>query len=68
MITMTASDLQSMKKVQQRMPFVRRGSEGYKVRLIDHEQLVAEYITNREQEDGQYCRHVPGGGGGGGEK
>ena len=48
------------------MPFVRRGSEGYdEVRLIVHEQLLAEYITNRAQEDGQYCRHVPGGGGGG---
>jgi hypothetical protein len=24
------------------MPFVRRGSEGYEVRSIDHEQLLAE--------------------------
>ena len=29
-------------KVRQRMPFVRRGSEGYEVRPIDHEQLLAE--------------------------
>jgi hypothetical protein len=59
MITMTASDLQSIKKVRQRMPFVRRGSEGYEVRLIDHEKLLAEYITNCAHEDEHYCRYVP---------
>jgi palmitoyltransferase len=46
-------------KVRQRMPFVRRGSEGYEVRPIDREQLLAEYITDRAQEDGHYCRYVP---------
>ena len=46
-------------KARQRMPFVRRGSEGYEVRPIDREQLLAEYITDRAQEDGHYCRYVP---------
>ena len=46
-------------KMRQRMPFVRRGSEGYEVRPIDREQLLAEYITDRAQEDGHYCRYVP---------
>jgi hypothetical protein len=32
-------------KVRQRMPFVRHGSEGYEVRPIDREQLLAEYIV-----------------------
>lgn len=41
------------------MPFVRRGSEGYEVRPIDREQLLAEYITDRAQEDGHYRRYVP---------
>jgi len=41
------------------MPFVRRGSEGYEVRPIDREQLLAEYITDRAQEDGHYSRYVP---------
>lgn len=44
---------------QQRVPFVRRGSEGYEVRPIDREQLLAEYITDRAQEDGHYYRYVP---------
>lgn len=46
-------------KVRQRMPFVRRGSEGYEVRPIDREQLLAEYIADRAQEDGYYYRYVP---------
>lgn len=46
-------------KVRQRMPFVRRGSEGYEVRPIDREQLLAEYIADRAQEDGHYYRYVP---------
>ena len=46
-------------KVRQRMPFVRRGSEGYEVRPINREQLLAEYITDRAQEDGHYYRYVP---------
>ena len=46
-------------KVRQRMPFVRRGSEGYEVRPIDREQLLAEYIADRAQEDGHYSRYVP---------
>jgi len=46
-------------KVRQRMPFVRRGSEGYEVRPIDREQLLAEYIVDRAQEDGHYSRYVP---------
>jgi len=41
------------------MPFVRRGSEGYEVRPIDREQLLAEYIADRAQEDGHYYRYVP---------
>jgi len=47
------------KEVRQRTPFVRRGSEGYEVRPIDREQLLAEYITVRAQEDGHYRRYVP---------
>lgn len=46
-------------KVRQRKPFVRRGSEGYEVRPIDREQLLAEYIADRAQEDGHYRRYVP---------
>src|SRR6266852_7066617 len=46
-------------KVRQRMPFVRRGSSGHAVRPIDREQLLAEYIAGRAQEDGYYCRYVP---------
>jgi hypothetical protein len=46
-------------KVRQRLPFVRRGSEGYEVRPIDREQLLAEYIADRAQENGHYYRYVP---------
>jgi len=38
---------------------VRRGSEGYEVRSIDREQLLAEYIASRGQETGHYQRYVP---------
>jgi hypothetical protein len=44
-------------KVRERMPFARRGSEGYEVRYGRlREQLLAEYITDRAQ---HYCRYVP---------
>ncbi len=47
-------------KLRQRaMPRVRRGSEGYEVRPIDREQLLAEYIESRAQETGHYRRYVP---------
>ena len=38
---------------------VRRGSEGYEVRPIDRESLLAEFIANRAQEEGHYRRYVP---------
>lgn len=38
---------------------VRRGSEGYEVRPIDREGLLAEFIANRAQEEGHYRRYVP---------
>jgi hypothetical protein len=38
---------------------VRRGSEGYEVRTIDREGLLAEFIANRAQEEGRYRRYVP---------
>ena len=38
---------------------VRRGSEGYEVRAIDREGLLAEYIASRAQEEGHYRRYVP---------
>jgi palmitoyltransferase len=38
---------------------VRRGSEGYEVRAIDRESLLAEFIANRGQEEGHYRRYVP---------
>lgn len=38
---------------------VRRGSEGYEVRPIDRESMLAEFITNRTQEEGHYRRYVP---------
>ena len=38
---------------------MRRGSEGYEVRSIDREQLLAEYIATRGQEAGHYRRYVP---------
>lgn len=38
---------------------VRRGSEGYEVRTIDREQLLAEFIQSRAQEEGHYRRYVP---------
>jgi len=41
------------------MARVRRGSEGYEVRSIDREQLLAEYIASRGQEAGRYRRYVP---------
>jgi palmitoyltransferase ZDHHC6 len=41
------------------MPRVRRGSEGYEVRSIDREQLLAEYIAGRGHEAGHYRRYVP---------
>lgn len=44
---------------QRRTAHVRRGSEGYEVRAIDREQLLAEYISSRGQEDGYYRRYVP---------
>jgi hypothetical protein len=36
-----------------------RESEGHEVRPINREQLLAEYITDRAQENGRYCRYVP---------
>lgn len=42
-----------------RAAHVRRGSEGYEVRSIDREQLLAEYIATRGQEAGHYQRYVP---------
>ncbi|KAH8993932.1 zf-DHHC-domain-containing protein [Lactarius akahatsu] len=36
---------------------VRRGSEGYEVRPIDREGLLAEFIANRSQEEGHYRRY-----------
>jgi palmitoyltransferase ZDHHC6 len=47
------------KRRQGPMPRVRRGSEGYEVRPIDREQLLAEYIESRAQEAGHYRRYVP---------
>jgi len=44
---------------QQRTAHVRRGSEGYEVQAIDREQLLAEYIASRGQEEGYYRRYVP---------
>jgi palmitoyltransferase ZDHHC6 len=41
------------------MARVRRGSEGYEVRSIDREQLLAEYIAHRGQESGHYHRYMP---------
>ena len=41
------------------MARVRRGSEGYEVRPIDREQLLAEYIASRGQEAGRYRRYAP---------
>lgn len=38
---------------------VRRGSEGYEVRPINREQLLAEFIATRGQETGHYRRYVP---------
>ena len=38
---------------------VRHGSEGYEVRSIDREQLLAEFIASRGQEAGHYHRYVP---------
>jgi len=38
---------------------VRRGSEGYEVRSIDREGLLAEFIASRAQEEGRYRRYVP---------
>ncbi|KAI9438436.1 zf-DHHC-domain-containing protein [Lactarius psammicola] len=38
---------------------VRRGSEGYEVRPIDREGLLAEFIASRGQEEGHYRRYVP---------
>lgn len=38
---------------------VRRGSQGYEVRAIDREQLLAEYIASRGQEAGYYRRYEP---------
>jgi palmitoyltransferase ZDHHC6 len=38
---------------------VRCGSEGYEVRPIDREQLLAEFIAGRGQEAGHYQRYVP---------
>ena len=38
---------------------VRRGSEGYEVRPIDRESMLAEFIANRTQEEGHYRRYVP---------
>jgi len=38
---------------------VRRGSEGYEVRTIDREGLLAEFIASRSQEEGRYRRYVP---------
>jgi len=38
---------------------VRRGSEGYEVRAIDREGLLAEFIASRAQEEGRYNRYVP---------
>jgi palmitoyltransferase len=42
-----------------RAAHVRHGSEGYEVRSIDREQLLAEYISTRGQEAGHYQRYVP---------
>lgn len=44
---------------RRRTAHVRRGSEGYEVRAIDREELLAEYIASRGQEDGYYRRYVP---------
>ena len=44
---------------QRRTTHVRHGSEGYEVRTIDREQLLAEYIASRGQEEGHYRRYVP---------
>jgi palmitoyltransferase ZDHHC6 len=44
---------------EREMPRVRRGSEGYEVRSIDREQLLAEFIANRSQEEGHYRRYAP---------
>lgn len=44
---------------QRRTAHVRHGSEGYEVRTIDREQLLAEYITSRGQEEGYYRRYSP---------
>jgi palmitoyltransferase len=46
-------------QLQRRVHHVRRGSEGYEVRPIDREQLLAEFIATRGQENGHYRRYVP---------
>ena len=46
-------------KGRRRIAHVRHGSEGYEVRSIDREQLLAEYIATRGQEAGHYRRYVP---------
>jgi hypothetical protein len=46
-------------KGRRRTAHVRHGSEGYEVRSIDREQLLAEYIATRGQETGHYRRYVP---------
>jgi len=38
---------------------VRQGSEGYEVRPINREGLLAEFIASRGQEEGHYRRYVP---------
>jgi palmitoyltransferase len=44
---------------ERRTARVRQGSEGYEVRAIDREQLLAEYIASRADEAGHYRRYVP---------
>ena len=44
---------------QRRTAHVRHGSEGYEVQAIDREQLLAEYIASRGQEEGHYRRYLP---------
>ena len=41
------------------LPRVRRGSEGYEVRPMDREEILARYVASRGVEAGRYKRYVP---------
>lgn len=41
------------------LPRVRRGSEGYEIRPMDREEILARYVASRGAEAGRYNRYVP---------